>query len=151
MEVLERIKSETIVAMKAGPEGKLRLATLRLVSSELKNAEIAKGGQLTEEEVAQVLSRELKRRREAAEEYEKAGRGELAAKERAEGEVVAEFMPEQMSEDEVRAVVAAAIAESGASGPVDMGRVMGAVMPKVKGKADGRLVNALVKSLLDAV
>jgi uncharacterized protein YqeY len=95
-----------------------------------------------------VLSREGKKRREASEEFAKAGREDKAAEEKAEGEVIARYLPEQMSEDDVKKLVAAAIASTGAAGPADMGKVMGVLKPQVAGKADGGMVSTLVKAAL---
>ncbi len=89
-----------------------------------------------------------KKRREASEEFAKAGREDKAAEEKAEGEVIARYLPEQMSEDDVKKLVAAAIASTGAAGPADMGKVMGVLKPQVAGKADGGMVSSLVKAAL---
>jgi uncharacterized protein YqeY len=99
-------------------------------------------------EIITVLSREGKKRREASEEFAKAGREDKAAEEKAEGEVIARYLPEQMSEDDVKKLVAAAIASTGAAGPADMGKVMGVLKPQVAGKADGGMVSTLVKAAL---
>jgi len=101
---------------------------------------------LTDAEIITVLSREGKKRREASEEFAKAGREDKAAEEKAEGEVIARYLPEQMSEDDVKKLVAAAIASTGAAGPADMGKVMGVLKPQVAGKADGGMVSTLVKA-----
>ena len=98
-----------------------------------------------------MLSREGKKRREASEEFAKAGREDKAAEEKAEGEVIARYLPEQMSEDDVKKLVAAAIASTGAAGPADMGKVMGVLKPQVAGKADGGMVSTLVKAALAAL
>lgn len=138
-------------AMKSqAPDARLRVSTLRMLMAELKNAEIAKREELEPDDELAVVSREVKRRGEAAEEYAKADRADLADKEKAEAEILKAFLPEQLSEPEVEAIVAEAIAETGASSPRDMGRVMGAVMPKLKGRADGKVVNALVARKLGA-
>jgi len=106
---------------------------------------------LTDAEIITVLSREGKKRREASEEFAKAGREDKAAEEKAEGEVIARYLPEQMSEDDVKKLVAAAIASTGAAGPADMGKVMGVLKPQVAGKADGGMVSTLVKAALAAL
>jgi uncharacterized protein YqeY len=104
---------------------------------------------LTDAEIITVLSREAKKRREAAEAFGDAGRADKAALEKAEGEVIAKYLPEQMSEDEIKKLINAAIAQTGASGPADMGKVMGVIKSQVAGKADGGTVSGLVKAALN--
>ena len=103
---------------------------------------------VTDEEVEAVLSRQVKTRRESITAFRDAGRDDLAAKEQAEIDVLQPYLPEQLGEDEVRALVDEVIASTGASSPKDMGRVMGALMPKVKGRADGKLVSGIVNAEL---
>jgi uncharacterized protein YqeY len=103
---------------------------------------------LSDDEIITVLSREAKKRREAAEEFAKANRPDKAAEEKAEGEVIAKYLPAQLSEDDIKKMIAAAVASTGASGPGDMGKVMGAIKPQIAGKADGALVSSLVKAAL---
>ncbi len=103
---------------------------------------------LTEDEIITVLSREAKKRREAAEEFAKANRPDKSAEEKAEGEVIARYLPAQLSEDDVKKMIAAAIASTGAAGPADMGKVMGAIKGQIAGRADGSLVSSLVKAAL---
>jgi hypothetical protein len=103
---------------------------------------------LTEDEIITVLSREGKKRREAADEFAKAGRTDKAAEEKAEGEVIAKYLPAQLTEDDIKKLIAAAVASTGAAGPGDMGKVMGAIKPQIAGKADGALVSSLVKAAL---
>ena len=103
---------------------------------------------LTEDEIITVLSREAKKRREAAEEFAKANRPDKSAEEKAEGEVIANYLPAQLSEDDVKKMIAAAIASTGAAGPADMGKVMGAIKGQIAGRADGSLVSSLVKAAL---
>lgn len=129
----------------------LRRDTLRMAISAAYNAEKAAKRPLTDDEVIGVLSREVKTRRESIEAYEAAGRPDLAAKERAEAEVLVAFLPAQLSEDEIRAFVVDAIAQTGASSPKDMGRVMGLVAPKTKGRADGKVVSGIVTAELARV
>jgi uncharacterized protein YqeY len=144
MSVTERVKTDTATAMKAGD--RQRVHALRLISSELqKAAKEARG----EDEVS-VLQRERKRRLEAASAYREGGRAEAAEAEEREAEIIASYMPAQLSEAELGAIVADAVAESGASSPSEMGRVMALVMPKVKGRADGKRVSAAVKDKLSA-
>jgi uncharacterized protein YqeY len=129
----------------------LRRDTLRMAISAAYNAEKAARRPLTDDEVIGVLAREVKTRRESIDAYEAAGRPDLAAKERAEAEVLAGFLPAQLSEEEIRALVADAIAQTGASSPKDMGRVMGIVAPKTKGRADGKVVSGIVTAELARV
>ena len=126
-----------------------RVGALRLVSSELQKAhkEAASGSEA--DEVA-VLQRERKRRVEAAEAYREAGRDDLAEPEEREAELIAEYLPEQISDEELAAIVGDAVAESGASSPKEMGKVMSMVMPRVQGRADGKRVSAVVKEKLTA-
>ena len=128
-------------ALKAGDRE--RVGTLRLVVSELQKA--AKGGD--SDEIA-VLQRERKRRLESAEAFREAGRDDLADAEEREAELIDEYLPEQLSDDDLRAIVGDVVAETGAASPKDMGKVMSAAMPKVKGRADGKRVSAIVKELL---
>lgn len=142
----ERIKADTVVAMKAGD--KQRTQALRLFTAALKKERIDAGATPDEAGEIVVLKRERKRRLEAAELYDKAGRDDLAAKERYEEQIVAGYLPEELADDTLAAIVDEAIAETGAATPKDMGKVMGAVMKKVAGRADGTLVNRLVRDRL---
>ena len=127
--------------------------TIRMVLSAITNEEVAgkEKKELSDAEVITVLTREAKKRREAAEAFEQGGRADRAAAERAEGEVVAGYLPEQLSENDLNKLIAETIAAVGASGPADMGKVMGALKAKVAGKADGGMVSTLVKSALAAL
>jgi uncharacterized protein len=141
MSVLEQIQHDVRDAMKAGE--KQRVHALRLVVSELQKAAKENGADEVE-----VLQRERKRRIEAAEAYREGGRTDLAEAEEQEAQLIAGYMPEQLSEAELDAIVGDAVAESGASSPKEMGKVMALVMPKVKGRADGKRVSAAVKEKL---
>ena len=125
--------------------------TIRMVLTAITNEEVAgkEARVLSDEEVITVLSREAKKRREAAEAFETAGRTDKAALEKSEGEVIAKYLPAQLSEADIASIIAEAIASTGAQGPADMGKVMGAVKPKIAGKADGGVVSALVKAALN--
>ena len=125
--------------------------TIRMVLSAITNEEVAgkEKKELSDGEVITVLTREAKKRREAAEAFEQGGRADRAAAERAEGEVIAGYLPEQLSENDLNKLIAETIAAVGASGPADMGKVMGALKAKVAGKADGALVSTLVKAALN--
>jgi uncharacterized protein len=141
MSLLEQIQGDVKDAMKAGERD--RVHALRLVVNELQKAAKENGGDEVE-----VLQRERKRRLEAAEAYRDGGRTDLAEAEEHEAELIAGYMPEQLSDEELGAIVGDAVAESGASSPQEMGKVMAVVMPKVKGRADGKRVSAAVKERL---
>ena len=141
MSVLEKVRADTTAAMKAGE--KERVGALRMIVNELQKA-VKEGG---DDELA-VLQRERKRRLESAEAYREAGRSDLADGEEREAELIAEYLPEQLSDEELRAIVGDIVAESGASSPKEMGQVMSQVMPKVQGRADGKRVSGVVKELL---
>jgi uncharacterized protein len=144
--VLERVKSDITTAMKAGDRE--RVSALRLVSSELQRAQKdASGG--AADEVA-VLQRERKRRLEAASAYREGGRDDLAGSEEREAELIAGYLPEQLSDAELQEIVGDAVAESGASSPKEMGKVMSLVMPRVQGRAEGKRVSAVVREKLTA-
>ncbi|MBN2167908.1 MAG: GatB/YqeY domain-containing protein [Actinobacteria bacterium] len=146
MEIEDKLVSDMKESMKSGE--KLRLTTIRMILAGMKNERIAKGEDLSVDDVLTVLGREARKRREAIVEFEKAGREELVAKESEELKIIESYLPEQMSEEEVESVVREVISDVGASSRKDMGKVMGAVIPKVKGKADGRLVNETVMKFL---
>jgi uncharacterized protein YqeY len=122
----------------------LRRDTLRMAVSAAYNAQKQAGRALTDDEVVTVLTREVKTRRESVEAFSAAGRAEAAAKEQQEIEIISAYLPEQLGEAELAALVAAAVKESGATSVRDMGKVMAALMPKVRGRADGKTVSALV-------
>jgi uncharacterized protein len=140
---VEQVKSDLTGAMKAGE--KERVGALRLVLSSLQLA--AKEGE--DDEVA-VLRRERKRRLDAAEQYREGGRADLADQEEGEAELIAAYLPAELSDDELDAIVAEAVAESGASEAKDMGKVMSVAMPKIGGRADGKRVSAKVREALGA-
>jgi len=148
MGLKENLRADLTTAMKARDE--LRASTIRMVLTAVTNEEVA-GKQarvLSEDEVLKVLGREAKKRREAAEAYDSAGRDDLASRERAEGEVIDGYLPAQLTDEELAALVSRAIAETGASGPQAMGQVMKGVTPIVAGRADGARVAAEVKRQL---
>lgn len=143
MAVVDQVQEDAITALKAGDRE--RAGALRLIASELQKA-VKDGG---DDEVA-VLQRERKRRLESAQAYRDGGRDDLATTEESEAELIASYMPEQIGDAELAEIVTAAVAESGASSPRDMGNVMKLVMPQVVGRADGRRVSAAVKEKLTA-
>ncbi|MER7751115.1 GatB/YqeY domain-containing protein [Kitasatospora sp. NPDC097643] len=145
----EQLHEDLTAAIKDRDE--LRSSTIRLTLAAVTTEEVAPGRdkrELSDAEVLKVVGREAKKRREAAEAFDTAGRTEQAARERAEGEVLAGYLPKQLSDEELAAIVAAAVAESGASGPQAMGAVMKLVKPKVDGLAEGGRVAAAVKAAL---
>ena len=147
MTLLERLQAELVAAMKAKDEA--RLGTLRMMKSALKKHEIDSMKPLDEVVEQQVLTTLIKQRRESVEMFRKGGREDLAANEEAELKIIEGYMPEMVSEAEVRAAVHAAVAETGASGPKSMGVVMKAVKEKLAGKrVDNKLVSDLVKARL---
>jgi uncharacterized protein YqeY len=148
MALSNRIKDDLVAAMKARDTE--TVATLRLVLTAITNLRVSEGhsGEVTDQETLGLLTQQAKRRTEAAIAYDEAGRSELAAKERRELQIIRRYLPQQLTEEELAALVEDTIAEVGASSPSDLGRVMSALMPKVKGRADGRQVNALVRARL---
>ena len=146
MSLLEQLTSDMKEAMKA--KDKVTLGVVRMVKASVSNEQIKLGHDLTADEELAVLSREMKHRVEEMESYKDADRADLAEEIQGQIDVLKRYMPAQMSEEEVVAIVKETIAEVGASSKADLGKVMGALMPKVKGKADGKLVNTTVQSLL---
>lgn len=147
MNLLERLNDDMKQAMRA--KEKEKLTVIRMIKASLQNEAIKLGKQdLTEEEELTVLSREVKQRKDSLHEFDKAGRPDLVDKVRNELTYVEVYLPQQLTEDELRNLIQDAIQEVGASSKADMGKVMGAVIPKVKGRADGSLVNKLVQQLL---
>jgi len=146
MSLKNRISEDLKAAMKGGD--KQRVAAIRLIQAAIKQREVDERIELDDGQVLSVLDKMIKQRRDSLEQFEKAGRDDLVAQERFELDVLQTYMPEQMGEAEIDAAVAAAIAETGAAGPRDMGRVMGALKSKLAGRADMQLVSARVKAAL---
>ncbi|MFD2171101.1 GatB/YqeY domain-containing protein [Tumebacillus lipolyticus] len=146
MSLTERLNEDMKQAMK--DKDKVRLSVIRMVRTAIKNAEIDSKTTLSDDEVIAVLNRELKQRRDSLQAFESAGRQDLVDEVNREIPVLMDYLPTQMSEEEVRAIVKETIAETGAAGKKDMGKVMSALMPKVKGRADGKLVNQVVQQEL---
>ncbi|HWC64728.1 MAG TPA: GatB/YqeY domain-containing protein [Thermoanaerobaculia bacterium] len=146
MTLRDRIQGDLTAAMRSGDA--LRRDTLRMVQSNLYNAEKAARREYADEEVVAVLAREVKTRRESVDAYRKAGRDDLAAKEEAEIEVISDFLPQPLGEAELESLVDEAIAATGASSARDLGTVMGWLSPRTRGRADGRTVSGLVASRL---
>lgn len=148
MSLSEKLYADMKDAMKQREAGKLRLATIRMVRAAQQEAEVAKRGELTEEEILQIISREIKKRSDAIPDYERANRLEQVQQLRQEIEFLRDYLPEQLGESELRAMISQAIRATGAASPQDMGKVMKALMPELKGRADGKTVNLLVKEML---
>jgi uncharacterized protein YqeY len=149
MSIKERLNEDMKQAMKDKEAGKLRLSVIRMVRASIKNVEIDRKKELNDEETLDVLAKEVKMRRDSLEEFKKGNRPDLVAGLEQEIDILMGYLPQQLSDEEVRALVAEAVALTGAAGPKDMGKVMSALMPKVKGRADGKTVNAMVKDALN--
>jgi uncharacterized protein YqeY len=149
MTIKETLRADLTEAIRGRNE--ITSSTIRMVLTAITNEEVAgkEARVLSDDEVIVVLSREAKKRREAAEAFEGAGHPEKAALEKAEGEVIAKYLPAQLTEADIAAMIAEAIAATGAAGPADMGKVMGAIKAKIAGKADGSVVSSLVKAALN--
>ena len=147
-ELKERLRTDLNAAMRARDQ--VRLRTLRMALTSITNEEVSGDAarELSDEEILKVLTREAKKRREAAEAFESAGRADQAAAERAEGDVLAGYLPAQLTDEELTGLVSAAIAETGAAGMPGMGKVMKVVTPQVTGRADGARVAAEVRRQL---
>ncbi|MFC7440627.1 GatB/YqeY domain-containing protein [Laceyella putida] len=146
MSLLAQLDQDMKLALK--DKNKSKLSTIRMLKAAVKKVEIDKRRPLTDDEVLEVITKEVKQRRDSIAEYEKAGRDDLVEKEKEELVILQSYLPEQLTEEEVRAIVAEVVQEVGASSKAEMGKVMSAIMPKVKGRADGRLVNRLVSEAL---
>lgn len=146
MNLSERLNEDMKQAMKS--KDKFTLSTIRMVRSTINYSEIELKRTLDDNEVLDILSREIKQRKDALQEFESAGRDELAASTKAEIEIIIKYLPAQLSEEEIKVIVQQTIQETGASSKSDMGKVMSALMPKVKGRADGKLVNQAVLQFL---
>lgn len=151
MDILQKLTEDIGASMKSKEEGSdLRTQTLRMIKSAVKNAEIAKRGKgdLTEEDIVSILSTMVKQRRESMEQYTAANRQDLADKEGREIGIIQEYLPKQLSPEELDAVIRQAIQGAGVTSMKEMGKLMKELMPKVKGKADGKEVNERIKSIL---
>jgi len=149
MSIKESLRSDLTEAIRGRDE--ITSSTIRMVLTAITNEEVSgkEARVLSDDEIITVLSREAKKRREASEAFENAGRADKAALEKAEGEVIARYLPAQLSVDDIKKIIANAIASTGAAGPADMGKVMGAVKPLIAGKAEGSIVSTLVKEALN--
>ncbi len=149
MSLKERLTEDMKQAMKDKESGKLRLSVIRMVRANIKNVEIDSKQELSDDEVLGVVSKEVKMRRDSIEEFTKGNRLDLVENLEQEIEVLMKYLPEQLSETEVRTLVEQAVAESKAVSPKEMGKVMAILMPKVKGRADGKLINTIVREILN--
>ena len=148
MSLKDRLVEDMKAAMKAKEEGKVRLSVIRMARAAIKNAEIDKKQEFNDNQVIEVLARELKMRRDSIEEFAKANRMDLVTGLKEEVAVLMEYLPQQLSEQEIRAIAKEIIAETGAQDIKDLGKVMGTITPRTKGRADGKLVNQIVRELL---
>ena len=148
MGLQEKIPQDLKEALRGRKE--LELSVLRMLQSSIKNKTIEKQKkELTDEEVVEVVAAEVKKRKEAAAEFEKVNRQDAADREKAEIDILMKYMPEQMSEEEIRAQVKKAVIDSGAEGIKDLGKVMKIIIPALKGKADGAVINRIVREELE--
>lgn len=148
MSLKEQINQDLVEAMKAKDE--VKVSTLRMVKASVMKFEVSGKEKIesTDEDVMATLKKEAKQRKDSIEQFEKGGREDLAAPERAELAILETYLPEMMGEEQVREVVEATVTEMGATGPQDMGKVMGAAMGKLKGQADGGVVKDMVQKVL---
>ena len=146
MSLSERLNEDMKTAMRN--QDKFRLSVIRMMRASIKNVEIDQRRTLEDNEVLEIIGRELKQRKDSLQEFEKAGRDDLAEAVKAEIDIIVQYLPEQLSEAQIAEIVQATIEEVGAKSKADMGKVMAALMPKVKGRADGKLVNQAVQRLL---
>lgn len=146
MSLKQRLTDDMKTAMKAGEKD--RLAAIRLINAAIKQKEVDERVEMDDARVIAVLEKMVKQRKDSIEQYDKAGRDDLAAIERAELAIIGQYLPEKMGEAEIRAAIEAAIAETGASGPADMGKLMGVLKPRLAGQADMGEVSKLIKQRL---
>ncbi len=149
MNLKDKLASDLKVAMKNRDEVKVR--TIRMILATIRNMEVEKMGQLTEEELLDALGREAKKRREAIEQYRKGGREDLAMAEEEELSVIESYLPKQLTDEEIESIARKIIKDVGAKSNKDLGKVMKVIIPRVKGRADGKKVNQIVRKLLDEV
>ena len=147
-QILKKVQDDLLTAAKE--KDKNRVSTLRFLTSAIKNKEIELGkrGELSDEQVLQVVSKQAKQRRESIEAFQKAQRNDLVGKEEAELKILSKYLPRQISSEDIKQFVQKTIEEIKPEGPKDIGKVMGAVMNRVKGRADGQLVSSIVKKAL---
>ncbi len=146
MNLQEKLMEDLKDAMRRGDE--TRRSVIRMARAAIKNAEVDRGRPLDDSEVLKILEKEVKQRRDSVAEFTRGNRPDLAAKEQAEIEILMQYLPEQMSREQIEEVAKRVIAQVGARSPTDIGKVMPKVMAEVRGKADGRIVNQVVQELL---
>lgn len=146
MNLSERLTDDMKQAMKN--QDKFKLSVIRMMRASVKNLEIDLKRPLDDNEVLEILSREVKQRKDSLQEFKKAGRDDLVADLVVEIEIISQYLPEQLTEEEIQEIVTQTIHELGASSKADMGKVMSALLPKTKGRADGKLVNQFLQQLL---
>ena len=146
MSLKQRLTDDMKTAMKAGEKD--RLATIRLINAAIKQKEVDERVEMDDACVLAVLEKMVKQRKDSIEQFDKAGREDLSVIERAEMAIIAQYLPEKMGEDEIKAAIEAAVAETGASGPADMGKLMGVLKPRLAGQADMGEVSKLIKQRL---
>lgn len=147
MSLKDRLMADMKTAMKA--RQKEKLTVIRSMRSAIRQAEIDGKTELNDDGVISIISKELKMRQDSLAEFQKGGRDDLVAKTKEEIAVIMPYLPEQLSEDAIKALVKDAVTKTGASSPKDMGKIMKLLMPEVKGKADGKLVNSIVREMLN--
>lgn len=150
MSLKERLIEDMKAAMKAREEGKVRLSVIRMIRAAVKNAEIEKKQEFNDDQVIEVIARELKMRRDAIEEFTKGNRMDLVQGMNEEVSILMEYLPQQLSEEEIKQIAREVIAEKNAQGLKDLGKVMGTIASHTKGRADGRQVNGIVRELLSS-
>ncbi|MBP3964182.1 MULTISPECIES: GatB/YqeY domain-containing protein [Paenibacillus] len=146
MNLSERLNDDMKQAMKS--QDKFKLTTIRMIRASIKNLEIDLKRPLEDAEVLDILSREIKQRKDSLQEFQKAGRDDLTKDVAAEIEIISVYLPQQLTEEEIKLIVQQTIQETGASSKAEMGKVMSALLPKTKGRADGKLVNTFVQQFL---
>ncbi len=148
MQLEERLQDEMKKAMKQ--KEKFRLSVIRMLRSEVQNFKIEKSGEITEDELVELIAKEKKKRQENLDEYRQMEKEDMVRDLEREIEILDEFLPEQLSEEDLKEIILEEISNTGAESPQDMGKVMKAVMPRVRGRADGKKVNQLVNQLLQS-
>ncbi len=148
MSIKDRLTEDMKQAMREREAGKFRLSVIRMALASVKNLEINERRELSEEDLLSIISKEVKMRRDSFEEFQKAGRQDLADQAQQEIVILTAYLPEQLSEQEIADIVKEAIVKVGATGPKDMGKIMAEIMPKTKGRADGKFINKIVRELL---
>lgn len=148
MSIKTRLTEDMKQAMREREAGKFRLSVIRMALASIKNVEINERRELTEEDLLGIMSKEVKMRRDSFEEFQKAARQDLADQAQAEIAILTAYLPEQLTEAQIREIVKQAVEKTGASSMKEMGKVMAEIMPKTKGRADGKTVNNIVRELL---